>query len=272
MALSSGNEKWLLSCLTRPLSLTLAASLEPVKGEQTHSVYKLVDQGTAYAVKQFTGKCLAMFSRKEQMALQHRLAARGIAPKPIWFDAEQGIWVECWVDSSHTCPDSQVNKKPRVEVIVDAISAIHSLDVVAPQLDLSAEWDAYIELIDGELPTALRTKIQACATTLEHFLEPVDQVMCHCDLALAHIVNLDPLCVVDWEYAARANRYFDLASICAVNALGAVERETLMRCYAAAFSLDKVKVTQSVEAFLPIVEVTVALWELALAATDPKLA
>ena len=98
--------------------------------------------------------------------------------------------------------------------------------------------------------------------------DPKDQVLCHNDLALAHIVRTFPLCVVDWEYAALGNRYFDLAAAAQVNKLSTEESRQLAVHYAEITGLDEARVCERMRMFIPAVKLTNDLWWAAKAAQE----
>ena len=93
--------------------------------------------------------------------------------------------------------------------LAQGLSAIHQLTPSASVLGLPDAWSQYCEVLQQPIPESMRVDIS-------RFGELWDKqnlsVFCHHDLHRQHILSTDPLCIIDWEYAAYSTAAFDLAS------------------------------------------------------------
>jgi len=89
-------------------------------------------------------------------------------------------------------------------------------------------------------------------------------VLCHNDLSLPHIVETTTPVIVDWEYAAMGNRYFDLASCGQINQLGQAQKLALYQAYALYSGLEQQLVIEQCLQQEVVVALTASLWYAAL--------
>ena len=89
-----------------------------------------------------------------------------------------------------------------------------------------------------------------------------DLVLCHNDLLSSHVLcrQGDMPVVIDWEYAAMGNRYFDIASCCMINKLDPSTCQQLLACYAKLLSIPLVIARDKLVQHMEIVALTNALW------------
>ncbi|MFC3094986.1 hypothetical protein DRW07_17250 [Alteromonas sediminis] len=260
MATCNGKESWLLQTLSQPLSLSAHCKLESVDNQQTHAVYRLSDGARHFAVKLIQSINLSMNSREEQFALQQILANKGIAPQPLFLDQEKGIWVEQWSELPYWA-----HKHPVEHVLALALTRIHSttIDQCVPTLDLKAEWLHYIDLANLRNNSKVMHTFNALQPLLNCHADRAYSVLCHHDLSMAHVATDEAGAILDWEYGAIGNRYFDIAAAVSANALSRQQQIVVAQKYAKLNGLSGQYVLKMIADFEPAVYFTSRLWEAA---------
>jgi len=233
-----------------------------VEGELNDSASTKVD----YAVKWLGEDTFSGVNRTHQFVLQQQLHSLDIAPMAIWLSDDETLWVEQWQ------PNSQV-AQPNPETLASVLTRIHQLPVTARPLDLQRRWQHYFKAANLDTADML---YQRAALLRNHVvkseLDDDDLVLCHNDLLASHILcrQDDVPVVIDWEYSAMGNRYFDLASCCLINKLSSEDSRALLVCYANILGIPYEEAKEKFEAHQEIVSVTNDLWFQALAQSELK--
>lgn len=227
--------------------------IDPVRrsaGTNRH-FYATVKERT-YFLKHFTTNQLQVVNRQQQFNLQAQLAESGIAVKPVALSASHAFWLEDYITSIHPIPESE----SLALLLAETLWQIHNLTPSSPVLDLSLEWQRYCN-IAGQLFEHTAPNIKGL---LNAFNEPDEFCFCHNDLHYSHIVLGKVNKVLDWEYAAIGNRYFDLAACCQVNQLGPNQINDLAAQYARLSGITLDKVLSGINRLKPVVDFTNQLW------------
>lgn len=150
-------------------------------------------------------------NREAEFLIQVAAAAAGLAPRPRFCDARKGILL---VD--YLAPDVEPGTTSAAD-IADMLRAIHGLAVAAPRLCLAARARHYDALLWSFCDADSRHLLARLANPLQRACRALDSddhvaVLCHNDLTSANrLYHGDALYALDWEYAARGSRWFDLA-------------------------------------------------------------
>lgn len=165
-------------------------------------------------------------------------ASRGsIAPKVISYHHDDGILVTEFINA----------KKEQIELrdpaIMDAfcqtLSTLHNLKVEFPTIfDPYRNINNYVQSamqLDIELPPELLYKVLpkiADFQKIDISSLNIVNVPAHLDLHSGNILDDgNQLWLIDWEYAAMADPYFDLATLTSVENFSISEMTTLLDCY-----------------------------------------
>lgn len=245
----------------------LVKQLLPETAEQEVSL-KLIRQGVANRVyqlqigdKKWAVKCLgpAKFSAvnyPQIKSIQDQLAQQGLAPKVAAFDATKRIWVENWIETP-------LSHKPDIARLGHALSRIHNAEVKSPTLALLSCWQHYIEQLPTRQQRGFARERDQLQPVITQRSEYQDFCFCHNDLSYSHLVGAELNLMIDWEYAAVGNRYFDLAACALINQLSSQQGLTLCASYAEYANLPEDEVQHKFNTFLPVVEFTNRLWSAA---------
>ena len=152
--------------------------------------------------------------RAEEVALQGAAAAAGLAPTPRF----GGVDLLVSDYAGGPVNDADRNRRGSVDAGPDPadpaararlLRAIHALQVPARRL-VPAAYLRACEARAGTVPTALPALAREHCAALA--APGDDPVLCHNDLTGANCLrHRGRLLAIDWEYAARGNRWLDLA-------------------------------------------------------------
>ena len=160
------------------------------------------------------------------------LADRGAAPEPVWRDENTGLLVTGF------CPGAvwtgeRLRNRQQWPALVTLLKRVHAEDIALPDYQPvvavrrywahyssratpgpaeQAAWQGF-EKEQGELERALRRS-----------------ATCHNDVMYSNLVG-DPPMLVDWEYAARSDPLFDLATIVVGHGLDGTMGDELLALY-----------------------------------------
>jgi thiamine kinase len=153
----------------------------------------------------------------------------GLAPAPRYCNPELGSLV-----CDYLAPeDAHVVK---VADVARLLRAIHSLPARHHRLDLGERilrYEKQIEHRGRSLGDALRNCHHQVAALLRAMSrQPADRVLCHNDLLRANrIYSAGRLWAVDWEYAAMASPWYDIAVVINGDSLSASDTDALLIAY-----------------------------------------
>ena len=240
------------------------ARLRIVNQTLINESYCLTSYHERFLVKRFLADKSTGRSRKLLFAIQKQIAKHGLAPEPLFLCEESGYYAEKWVTPSLT-PLNVLSDEARMKKLADALVAIHKLPITTARLDLTEQWDHYIQAakIDASDLKLKRTK-ELVFLSASSINSTQDLVFCHNDLAMNHVIDYERLMIIDWEYCSTGNRYFDIASTFAINRLSAAQRSILLSHYASAFGLTEEQVQAGVFRHEPLVTLTYQLWYAAI--------
>jgi thiamine kinase-like enzyme len=295
--------KQLLLLLREPLGLSAKASLYRCPAGAVNYVYHLRDANLSAAVKWLGDDNFSGVKRRDQFVLQQSLSRLGAAPEPIWLSVDEKIWVEQWIgcdanqiepdnsaqESSVQKKDKQANSQPEAltpQQMAQVLAQLHALPVSGHPLNLYERWQHYLKVANITPTSALFDKVcelkhhvinserASCGDSdaenrSNGSVGESDIVICHNDLLRAHVLKATaiPPLLIDWEYAAIGNRYFDLASCCLINGFTGAESVQLVNTYADEMGICPQRALSQHKLFTDIVDVTNALWRAAMDAT-----
>lgn len=234
-----------------------ALSWQLIRQGPANRVFKASNDVEAWAVKQLGPDTFSAVDYPNVYRLQQQLSDVGVAPALKGFDKHARIWVESWIETpGQQCIDTAL--------LATALWRVHQCDVDAPTLALVPVWQHYLEQLPSREARPFVAQRDKLTQMLAKHSRYDDYCFCHNDLSFAHLVGENRDKVIDWEYAAIGNRYFDLAACVVINELDTAQINSLCDAYAGVSGFQRETVRQQTEIFLPIVQFTNDLWTAAL--------
>lgn len=144
-------------------------------------------------------------------------AHAGLAPRVLHADHEAGVLITEHIDGlklGDTDTDDML-----LDRLVDLLSRVHRLDVVAHTINYADHVENFWHLIEArgraEIDSLLKQRV-TMHTLVNEFLSADHVVgLCHHDPVQANIIDRNgQLYLLDWEYAARGPVVMDYAALC----------------------------------------------------------
>lgn len=244
-------------------------TLAPMLGGAINKSFKLTSKDKPFFLKTFELNHILPIDRDGLFTQQQQLAELGVAAQPLYLSKNHEFQVEAWVE--HT-PLSRASWpiEEKLKHMAKVLWQIHQLPTVAAPIDLPKNWLVYLQSVDSPDYAHWQRRINKYQkiwldTRREH------QVLCHNDLAFAHMSISTPYLVFDWEYAAQGNRFFDIAASIIINKLDVNAAQTLYQYYAEQADMSYEVVFEQSQQQLPLVTLTNDLWYLAANSLEKPL-
>ena len=160
--------------------------------------------------------------RSAEFELQQQLAATGLAPDVIALDPAQWV-LQRYVEGT-PMNSFALGQTEKLKVTAQALALVHQQQPAWQGTTLWQKCDAYADKLGGAISSQLLQFKQALKSNRA-------QVLCHFDLAFAHILVNQKLTIVDWEYAGWGDRLTDIASSIEINQLDDPSADALCHYY-----------------------------------------
>ena len=181
-------------------------------------------------------------NRIAEYQAQSAAAVLGFGPAIVHVDAPRGVLV-----SEHLAgaawSRAQVRSPAGLAALGRRLGELHAVpppgtvrrmnvhDVLAHYLELPASPASPISR--AELSARLRWSLATYRAS--------PPVLCHNDLHHLNLIGSEPLCFVDWEYAAVGDPVFELAAVIGYHDLDLEQREALLQAHGGSFAPAHVK-------------------------------
>lgn len=226
--------------------------------KSTHQVFTFISNNVRYVLKQFEKDSFTQLDRNGIYRLQKQLFQQGVAPEPICYNEEEGVWVERYIQHTRDTASSG-----RCFQLGKALAKIHALKIDESDvaiLDLPAQWQRYLAYLNPNTRMRWQAEVEKATYCYHNGLDKQAKVLCHHDLSFDHVLDENKPMVVDWEYAAMGNAMFDIASAIAINNLAEVGEKDVCKGYADQSGEAYEKVYKCVLAMKICTKVTNGLW------------
>lgn len=210
------------------------ATFSELAGGLTNRSYIVRSAGGTYVLRLDAEHTAAFgLDRATELGILHHAARASLAPEVRFADPDSGILLydylpgPIWERASLDRDDNLV----RVSAL---LKAVHDLPGAGITLDALKAAHRY-EALASRSPE-LRSHAARCVEIVRRMPEPADVRCCHNDVVAANIVGSmgrsAPPRLIDWEYAADNDPYYDLASLVAYHDLTVKQADRLLDAYA----------------------------------------
>jgi thiamine kinase-like enzyme len=209
----------------------------PLDGGITNRNYRACFDGTEVVIR-MPGKetSLLGIDREAERAANECAARVGVAPAVLAALTDPPCLVTEFVAGRELGPEDLREPAALAEVAA-SLRAVHACDErLAVSFSTFRIVETYAERASarGAAPPPDYETAQATAGRIETALASALQepVLCHNDLLAANFLGSEAgIRLIDWEYAAMGDRYFDLGNFAVNNGLGAAEEEAFLAAY-----------------------------------------
>lgn len=188
----------------------------------------LVERGDdrwALRIDTDTAAALGLDRGAEAFILGHVHRA-DLGPRLEFLDVEQGILLTRYIPGRAWTPRDLVDDD-NVARLAGLLRRVHAVEIRAKPFGLRERVARYAACVGT--PTAAERAHAICALLTR--LNAAEARLCHNDVVCANVVDGDRLYLVDWEYAALGDPFFDLAAVVQHHGLSAEKGRVLLEAY-----------------------------------------
>jgi len=196
--------------------------------------------------------------RHAELEVLHTVATAGIGPQIIWADPDKGVLVTSYIPGN-AWSAGDVHDPVRLGKLARTLRQLHSLPPRGPVFAPGKMALAYAR----QAGTHGASRIAEQATKLAEKLlsETRRPALCHNDLVHSNIIGGEPVRLIDWEYSAVGDPYFDLAIVVRHHQLKADRVEHFLGAY---FGTPGKEHFSRLDAFCRLYDQLAALWYLSV--------
>lgn len=146
--------------------------------------------------------------RQSEKDVCEAAARAGIAPQPVHFDVDAGIYLRPWLPGRCWTPED-LEREENLGRLAQLLRRLHALPPAGGAFRPLQAAGRYARQIGGVEAGNLFGQ----AATAHTLIEPSAPAPCHNDLFCGNIIDGDELALIDWEYSGMGDPFFDLAVV-----------------------------------------------------------
>jgi thiamine kinase-like enzyme len=217
----------------------LESSLGPREGEPqpledgiTNRNYRVRFGGRDHVVRICGAETgLLGIDREAEQAAARAAHEAGVGPEVTAFLHDDQCLVTAFVAGHSLSPADVVGEVARVAAALHTVHHAHAVHATFSPFRTGERYRALTVERGGPLPEACG-EAAAAARKIEDALPPFKPALCHNDLLPANILDDgDRLWIIDWEYAAMGDPFFDLGNLSAMNGFEIHDDTELLTAY-----------------------------------------
>ncbi len=172
----------------------------------------LLRRGNERFVARFDQPLVKIFAldRRAERDVLHTVSDAGIGPQVIWSDPDKGVLVTSWIPGS-TWSITDIRQPIKLRALAATLRQLHSLPPHGPAFAPGKMAMAYARGAGTSI--ALHLAEQAAREAEKLLSETGQPSLCHNDLVHSNIIGEETVKLIDWEYSAVGDPYFDLAIV-----------------------------------------------------------
>ena len=174
----------------------------------------LVEQGAeAYVLRLDKAATRPLgLDRHNERSVCRAIAAAGLTPAYLHFDVAAGICLRPFVAGRSLCRDD-LDDPGMLERLAAVLRRLHRLPPIGARFDPAAAVRRYSTQLATPQAAALAEQAAGLLTEIKRYA--VAPALCHNDLVAENLLETaqGELMLIDWEYAALGDPYFDLAVV-----------------------------------------------------------
>jgi thiamine kinase len=163
----------------------------------------------------------------EAVILAHADAA-GVGPRLAYIDVKQGLQLTHYIPG-RAWSTADIIEPVNLKRLAHLLRRVHAIKAVGEPLALEEKAARYAERVGTAEARELAAEIGAAAVRLAQREEP--QCLCHNDPICTNVIEGEGLYLIDWEYAAPGDPFFDLAVVAQHHAFNEAQSLCLLSAY-----------------------------------------
>jgi hypothetical protein len=216
------------SALVDVFNVSEAESIERLlKGMSSPGLYKISVEGKAYVVR-FCNINRSLEDKQRELDAMLSASKRGLAPKVIYSNLEDGLIIMDYIDPTPTNPLSQDS----LRLLGSGMRQIHEGPTFGRSASIFDVAKYFESLMSGSKPTVV-TKASELLKELALELQPfLVEKPCHHDINPNNILYSDgKIYFIDWELAGQGDPFFDLATPVILYSMDQNQEDAVLHAY-----------------------------------------
>ena len=207
-------------------------SLRPLPAGAGGQSYRVASARGLFVAKVFLPDAPVLLGPVEQYTLLAKLAAKGIAPRPIACDPLLGLLVTEFEDGLEVATPESLSRDEGIAALAGLLRRLHSVAHEVPPFAPLDYASSYLQRLGGR-----ETLQSGDAARFDEFLDLASKpiggppCLCHNDLTADNLLLGSAPKLIDFDYAVLATPVLDLASVVFMNALPADRASLLLDAY-----------------------------------------
>lgn len=222
------HERVMSSALSEVFNTTQAESVERLlKGMSSPGLYKISVEGNAYVVR-FCNTKRSLEDKQRELDAMLSASKRGLAPKVIYSNLEDGLIIMDYIDPIPTNPFS----KDSLRLLGTGIRQIHEGPTFGRSASIFDVLKYFESLMSGSKPSVV-IKASELLNELAMELKPfLVEKPCHHDINPNNILYSDgKIYFIDWELAGQGDPFFDLATPVILYSMDQNQEDAVLNAY-----------------------------------------
>ena len=197
----------------------------------------LVERGTErFMLRLDTTIAAALgLDRYAEAEILKTISLQGLGPAPEFFDPDRGILITRFI-KGRAWNEADLHDPDRMQKLAVLLRRLHALEPIGPAFNLHERIENYARIVgtanSRDLADDAQHRLRELSTSAAR------QCLCHNDLICANIIEGQGLSLIDWEYAAIGDPFFDLATIVEHHRLDRDDVNCLLQAYFGAVHED----------------------------------
>jgi len=197
--------------------------------------------------------------RQAEVEVLKSVSAAGIGPELVWADPQQGVLVCSYIEGDAWRREDTRNPALLRE-LASTLKRLHGLAVTGPEFEPEAAAQNYAEALGTVRAKHMAEQAGHLAIDLRG--ESGRSALCHNDLVHSNIIHHGPVRLIDWEYAAVGDPFFDLAVVVQHHQLGTKLTKIFLRAYFGSLLPEHL---EKLRAYCMLYDQLAGLWYLSMA-------
>ncbi len=148
--------------------------------------------------------------RRAEPEILRPVAAAGIGPELVVARPEDGLLVTRYIPGK-SWSEADLREPANLKRLAGILNRVHALRPIGPHLGLRTAVSRYASLIGT--PEADELAAEAATLLRRLTADDIPQCLCHNDPIAPNVIDGEGLRLIDWEYAAIGDPFFELAVI-----------------------------------------------------------
>ena len=177
----------------------------------TNASYLLEQSGEYYVLRLDKPDAVKLgLNRSNEKRICKLVANAGLAPEPLFFDAGRGVYLRRFL-AGRSWAVSDLASRENLDRLARLVAKLHGLPPLGSGFEPLAAARRYAAQLGGDEPRSILRKAEKSVREIE--AGSTETVLCHNDLVCQNVLEGSNLMLIDWEYAAIGDPFFDLAVV-----------------------------------------------------------